>query len=81
MNPYCVNCLHYPYRTTGVTTWSKEDIEADHHRIFFYSNAAANKISFPLAGMRFTRKDLILKIAASALAFAIGLAKTAIASG
>ena len=63
-----------------MTIWSEEDVRVDHNRLFFYSNAAANKISFPIAGVRFTRNDLLLTVTGSALTFAIGLVKTAIAS-
>lgn len=30
----------------GTTIWSSKDIEEDHTRLFYYSNAEADKISF-----------------------------------
>ena len=64
----------------GTTLWNKEEIEADHQRTFLYSNAAADRISFPLAGMRLTRRDLWIRLGASILAFVIGFARNAVAN-
>jgi hypothetical protein len=65
-------------RMLGTTIWSKNDIEADHTRLFYFANSEAEKISFTLSGMRLKRKDLLLRIGASLLAFVIGLLKSAV---
>jgi hypothetical protein len=65
-------------RMLGTTIWSKKDIEADHTRLFYFANSEARKISFTLSGMRLKKKDLLLRIGASLLAFVIGLLKSAV---
>ena len=72
--------IYYVCTLKGTTMWSKEDLEANHQRLFFYSNASAQRISFPLAGMRLTRRDLWVRLGASVLAFVIGFTRNAIAS-
>lgn len=65
----------------GTTIWSSKDIEEDHTRLFYFTNAEADSISFPLSGMRLKKKDLLLRVAASSLAFVLGLLRSALVNG
>lgn len=62
----------------GGTIWTTQDLEEDRTRMFLFTNAESRKISFPLAGMRLKKKDLLVRAGSSLLAFAFGLLKVAL---
>ncbi len=57
----------------GTHMW---DVEHNHTRLMLYVNAEADRISFPLAGMRLKTREVYVRIAAWVFALLVGVVKS-----